>query len=147
MATRSRIAIELPDGKVKSIYCHWDGYPSNNGKILNESYTDREKVEALIELGDISTLGNKVEPEGLHSFHLPEAGVTVAYARDRGEKINNARAHASRDSFFISDVEQFGYLFTKEGEWLYVSSCDRNPRNIPRAVKPNASSLPLMSNY
>ena len=27
MATRSRIAIELSDGTVKSVYCHWDGYP------------------------------------------------------------------------------------------------------------------------
>lgn len=25
MSTRSRIGIEMPDGKIKSIYCHWDG--------------------------------------------------------------------------------------------------------------------------
>ena len=47
MATRSRIAIENQDGTVKSIYCHWDGYISHNGKISFENY-DREKLEKLI---------------------------------------------------------------------------------------------------
>ena len=27
MATRSRIAKQNPDGTIKSVYCHWDGYP------------------------------------------------------------------------------------------------------------------------
>ena len=40
MATRSRIAIEKENGTVESIYCHWDGYPENNGRILVENYTD-----------------------------------------------------------------------------------------------------------
>jgi hypothetical protein len=52
MATRSRIAIETLDHRgeaiVKSIYCHNDGYPSDNGKILADNYQAREKVEALI---------------------------------------------------------------------------------------------------
>lgn len=26
MATRSRIGMKMPDGKIKSIYCHLDGY-------------------------------------------------------------------------------------------------------------------------
>lgn len=33
MATRSRIGIENQDGTVTSVYCHWDGYPENNGRI------------------------------------------------------------------------------------------------------------------
>ena len=48
MATRSKIAIEDQDGTVRSIYCHWDGYPSHHGPILLEHYTTQEKVESLI---------------------------------------------------------------------------------------------------
>ena len=55
MATRSRIGIENEDGTVSSVYCHWDGYPSGNGRTLVEYYSDREKVKELIALGSIST--------------------------------------------------------------------------------------------
>ena len=75
MSTRSRIAIELPDGKVKSIYCHNDGYLDHNGRILNNFYTDREKVRALIKLGDISSLSEEISPTGPHSFSNPQGGV------------------------------------------------------------------------
>ena len=57
MATRSRIGILNDDGTVDSIYCHWDGYLSHNGKILFEHYTDPAVVQELIALGDISSLG------------------------------------------------------------------------------------------
>ena len=57
MATRSRIGIVQKDRTIKSIYCHWDGYPSYNGKILLNYYSRKELVEELIELNDISSLG------------------------------------------------------------------------------------------
>ena len=41
MGTRSRIGVMHGD-KVKSIYCHWDGYLEHNGRILAESY-DRDR--------------------------------------------------------------------------------------------------------
>ena len=44
MGTRSTIGLEYPDGTVRGIYCHWDGYPDNNGKILVEHYTTPEKI-------------------------------------------------------------------------------------------------------
>lgn len=132
MATRSRIAIEHKDGIVDSIYCHWDGYPENNGRLLHEHYLDREKVEALIALGDISFLAPNVEPDpdGDHTFTNPQDGVVVAYHRDRGEprKSRAASQCTSREKFLKGDIEEFGYLFTKNGEWVYVSDDDRNPR-------------------
>lgn len=132
MATRSTIAIETTDSNgnriVKSIYCHWDGYPENNGKMLQECYTDREKVEALIELGAISSLGSSIDPDGPHSFNSPQPGVTVAYHRDRGEK-KQSSIHASVPAFFKSDIEEYGYLFTEEGEWLVKSAYSRIERD------------------
>jgi hypothetical protein len=125
MATRSRIGIETTDDLgnviVKSIYCHWDGYPENNGRLLLENYTDREKVEKLIELGSISSLNDEVEPNGPHSFNSPQPGVTVAYHRDRGDDFQRPQVNYSREAFVRSDVEEYGYLFTLEGEWLFVN--------------------------
>lgn len=128
MATRSRIAIETPEGIVKSIYCHWDGYPQHNGRILQEHYQDRKKVEDLIELGSISSLQEEVHPTGPHSFEKPQDGIVVAYHRDRGEPLSKARIDVDKRAYFKSDIEEFGYLFTKEGDWVYVSHNDPNPR-------------------
>lgn len=62
MSTRCRIAIERDD-KFESIYCHHDGYLSWVGKILQENYTEPSKVQALMELGDISSLGKLILPQ------------------------------------------------------------------------------------
>ena len=122
MATRSRIGMEQEDGSVKSIYCHFDGYPSHNGRILNESFKDHDKVKSLIDLGDISFLREEIEPTGPHSFNSPQKGVTVAYHRDRGEKFKSPRINSSVREFFLSDIEEYGYLFSEEGEWLFKST-------------------------
>ena len=61
MATRSTIALEFADGSVSQIYCHWDGYLANNGKILTEHYMDPFKVKELVERGSISSLDTTVE--------------------------------------------------------------------------------------
>lgn len=106
MATRSRIAIENQDGKVKSIYCHWDGYLSGVGKTLFNHY-DKEKLEKLIELGDISALEDSLE-------------YTIAYARDRGEDLNFTTFPNVEDLFdygFESGIEYI-YCLTNSGIWL-----------------------------
>jgi hypothetical protein len=105
MATRSRIGIENENGTISSIYCHFDGYPDGVGKTLKEHYTDRNKIQSLIDLGNISILGeNEIE--------------TVAYHRDRGEEKNEARVDNSLEAFSRSDYEKYGYVYTKEGKWV-----------------------------
>jgi hypothetical protein len=125
MSTRSRIGIEFTTVNgahmVKSIYCHFDGYPDGVGQKLMGHYQNREKVESLIELGDISYIAPNVTPSGPHSFDEPERGVVVAYHRDRGEEYCDPRVDASVSQFVSSDVEEYGYLFTEEGEWLFVN--------------------------
>ena len=117
MATRSRIGIQNEDGSVTSVYCHWDGYPENNGDILVVHYKEREKVQKLIGLGSLSSLAPEIDaPEG-HSYENPVPGVTVAYHRDRGEPMQ-MKQHISPENFFASDIEEYGYLYTLEGEWL-----------------------------
>ena len=54
MGTRSRIAV-MHGSVCKSVYCHWDGYLDNNGRILQEYY-DSAKANNLVALGDLSSL-------------------------------------------------------------------------------------------
>ena len=56
MGTRSRIGIKLKDDSILSVYCHWDGYPSYNGRILRDNYNTVDKVRELIDGGNISAL-------------------------------------------------------------------------------------------
>jgi len=124
MATRSRIGMEQPNGEVRSIYCHWDGYPEGVGATLQEHYTNPEKVEALIALGDISSLSRCVSvniPGVTHTFDNPDPDVTVAYHRDRGEEFRAPRVDSSVEAFSRSDIEEYGYVFTRAGEWKTFS--------------------------
>jgi hypothetical protein len=56
MATRSAIGYALPSGKVRAVYCHWDGSPSHQLPILEEGYSSLPKVRALIKPGSMSSL-------------------------------------------------------------------------------------------
>lgn len=59
MATRSTINRKLESGKIETIYCHLDGYLSNNGILLFENYQNEEVINELFEkarMGGISSL-------------------------------------------------------------------------------------------
>ena len=74
MSTRSRIGLQLADESIFSVYCHWDGYPEFNGVKLVENFNTREKVEALVDLGDISALWTNL---GWNNETLPEAKIAL----------------------------------------------------------------------
>ena len=137
MATRSRIAIEDQDGTVRSIYCHWDGYPEYNGVVLKKNYQTQEKVEELIALGSISTLMPLVAPpEGAtHTFDNPLNTVTVAYHRDRGEELS-IKSHRNVQEFANSDIEEYGYVFTAAGERLFIDR-DRETVSLESVLSHN----------
>ena len=107
MATRSFIGIETDNG-VRGIYCHFDGYPKGVGATLRESYTTAEAVSALIDLGDMSTLGKTLEE-------------CQAYGRDRGEKDTEARVYPNLDAFLTAAERvcaEWAYNFnTHSGKW------------------------------
>lgn len=133
MATRSSIGMELENGEVLAIYCHWDGYPSHNGKILYQNYSDRNKVIELINLGDISILEREVNPPKFseHSFGYPFPNVTVSYHRDRGEKYKQPEKYPSVESFSQNFGQSWAYLFDRNGQWLATRSPGNfSPLNI-----------------
>ena len=112
MATSSRIGKEQENGTVRSIYINWDGYPHGVGKILLSNYQDLQKVEELINLGDISSL-------------QPELDQVIAYHRDLNEEYSQPKLYRSIDAFFYSNTSDYGYVMNKEGVWMYKSGSKR----------------------
>jgi len=135
MSTHSSISILLPDGKIKAIYCHSDGYFEGVGKILLYYYCTPEKAEALISLGDLSFLG-----EYLHHYEgyrenptdQEQLTVTCAYHRDRGQPFKNVkpRIHLTIQKW-INKGQEYNYIF-KSGEWYGVKQkhIGSNPTQI-----------------
>ena len=123
MATRSKIGMVNADGTVTGIYCHWDGYLLHNGMILNESYTDRQKVEALMDLGDLSSLDHELGEKHDFDNRSTYEGQCNAYGRDRGEKGCEAKKYLSIEGFVKSADDcggQYVYIFDQENKWKMV---------------------------
>jgi len=106
MSTRSNIGILNQDGSVEFVYCHFDGYPSHNGKLLLENYKNFDQVSKLIELGDLSQLGDTRES-------------CVAYHRDRGEILRKPMLLRTTHEV-LGNMEEYLYLFDVANErWVY----------------------------
>lgn len=120
MATRSLIGKVLPDGGILSIYCHFDGYPENNGKILQDHYQDPEKVDKLISLGDLSSLAPEIGDEPHNFDHAPQ-GICNFYGRDRGETgVEPGLSHTLAQFMKRADkcTAEWVYIFDA-GKWKY----------------------------
>tara|TARA_B110000240_G_C13077239_1_gene274278 strand:+ start:33 stop:497 length:465 start_codon:yes stop_codon:yes gene_type:complete len=116
MATRSNIAMKTKEGKIVSVYCHWDGYVANNGKILLENYADISKIEALVALGSISSLGEQIgDKQDFMDRDTQKDEWTLFYSRDRGEQLS-IQEYADIPSW-IADMEEYAYLWNGT-EWL-----------------------------
>lgn len=122
MSTRSTISILELNGTVKQIYCHYDGYVSNNGRLLKTFYNTPNLVKELISGGDLSVLGEYINPVGLHSFNIPEPNCCVYYGRDRGESNTEFRVFRDWDYFkFSRQKEQYDYLYIEsENRWYLL---------------------------
>ena len=119
MGTRSRIGIELKDQSILSVYCHYDGYPSFNGRVLREFYNTKEKVSQLINGGNMSCTWTNA---GWNNETLPECG-PLHYTM-RGESIEeNAPELNKNQSEYLKTAdncgEEYAYLFTSAGWTCY----------------------------
>lgn len=139
MATRSTIAMEQPDGRVMQVYCHWDGYLDNNGKILQKHYRDTAKIYALMLLGSISSL--RPEIGQAHDFDARYAegdareNWTVAYGRDRGETDVEARVFKDYADYRANaQFEEYNYCYRRDGQW-YVEFYGRYDGTLEQALE------------
>lgn len=113
MATRSTISIQKKDGTIRSVYCHWDGYCEYNGVLLYNFYNTTDKVNELIDYGDISSLGSEIGKK--HNFdNLHYDGCTF-YHRDRNEEKHISVYNQCQDI----EEEEYNYIFVEEkNEWI-----------------------------
>ena len=131
MGTRSTIALEYADGTVDQVYCHWDGYLDNNGKILYNHYTDPFKVQRLMDLGDISSLDTEIGDE--HEFDSRGEGTTF-YGRDRGEEGTGAKRFKDFADYEKNhQYEEYEYCLRRDGHW-YVSQYGRSYELLGDAI-------------
>ena len=89
MGTSASIGCRMPnDGKIYYVDCHYDGYLSHVGRILEKHYCDIEKVLGLLLGGDIVALYDhptrieRVRPMGyerLEDCDLKEASCASDY--------------------------------------------------------------------
>jgi hypothetical protein len=154
MGTRSDIIVQRADGKFARVYCHWDGYLSHNGVMLATHYNSQELAEALVSLGDISTLGEVIGEKHDFDFRMKAIGregyesdpeyirlkaMCLYYGRDRGEEgtealIFNTLAEA------VTDLNEYTYIWsrTKPSGWFLLGG---GGKMIPlvKAIKADAA--------
>lgn len=137
MATRSTIALEFADGTVGQVYCHWDGYLANNGRLLLEHWSNPFKLRDLISLGALSSLSKEIGEK--HPFDNPHKWGTAEYnahqkqfehmcmfyGRDRGETDAGPNYFAGFEDYKDNaQFEEYNYILRKIEErpiW-FVSS-------------------------
>ena len=136
MATRARIGIQLPDGSIRAAYQHWDGYPGGLGYKLIDHWTNPEKVQKAIELGNASTWGQIIGDEidfddRNNEMHDVQ---NIYYGRDRGEKDQGAHTYKNESEYLqegFHSGEEYIYLLKDtgvkdplgkaQGEWFYAT--------------------------
>ncbi len=121
MSTRSNIGIINRNGSVEMVYCHSDGYPSYNGKILLEHYSNEDKLRELLALGALSSLGAEIGEK--HDFNdyavAHKNNWTTAYRRDRGETDVDSRK-AKNANQALTSMEEYLYLWDCNTlSWIY----------------------------
>lgn len=88
------------------------------GAELLHHYNDYEKANALIALGDLSSVNEYIcpDPQKPHSFRRRH---TIAYHRDRGGEFNQDTHKDLPDYLENGDFEEYNYLFLS-GKWFLI---------------------------
>lgn len=108
MSTHSRIGIENPNGTITAVYCHFDGFVANNGTILRDHYFNVTKINELIEMGNLSSLGVNLNDSEF-------------YGRDYDDPASSTRAitFENRDHYCNEYSNGIEYAYVWNGiEWL-----------------------------
>jgi hypothetical protein len=131
---------------VKSVYCHWDGYLSHNGAILQEHY-DSVKANQLVALGDLSSLRPNIGEKHKFSpfdcdeltseeFEKQYGGMCTFYGRDRGETGTEWKTHTNFTDF-IDCVEGSWcewYYIMRDGVWYVGNIYDKDEQFYKKLV-------------
>lgn len=125
MGTHARIGKLLPNGKVRSVYCHYDGYVQGGvGEDLLNHYQDETKIDLLLDLGNLSGIGKEIgEKQDFNDLPNLNPNWCLAYGRDRGQKGQEASHSQSEEAYWLDGDVQYIYLY-KGNEWYYLANGD-----------------------
>ena len=136
MGTRSRIGKQLADGSILSVYCHYDGYPEFNGRVLRDYFSTSEKVSDLIDGGDMSCTWTNA---GWNNETLEENG--PLHYTSRGESIEDNAPRLDKDmEEFFTDNEEYSYIF-RNGNWFAYNMHQFEDNVAPEPVEIPAGSI------
>lgn len=111
MATRSYIGVRNLDASVSYIYCHFDGYPDGVGATLINHYADMDRINELMKLGDLSTLGKAIgSKQNFNDYNSHNRDWCLAYGRDRGEN-NVSVKKGNYDELIVDQSVDYVYIF------------------------------------
>ncbi len=130
MSTRATISIKVTskgNPAVRSLYQHWDGYPTGLGVTLRDHYKTPGKVRELMKMGSASSVKSTV---ALSEF----------YHRDRGESKKSTRALTAANmqeaAGFFAWCE-WHYLFDpKTGTWECAPSKGYEENTLEAPFRP-----------
>lgn len=109
MSTNASVHVKGTDGKIRSIYIHWDGYLSHVGKLLRDNYNTQDLADDLVHMGDCSSLEATLDD-------------STFYHRDRNEDWSDVQPNVSatlQDSL-DDNAQQFDYYYDENG-WHLVA--------------------------
>ena len=132
MGTRSTIALEFADGTVEQVYCHWDGYLEHNGRILQEHYSNPFVLRDLIDLGDMSSLGERIGTQ--HAFDKAPEGECTFYLRDRKEQGCGKKKFKDFEDYKANhQYEEYEYILRACGDKAVWFVSDHGKDFVPLA--------------
>lgn len=137
MGTRALIGKLDADNNITAIYCHWDGYPEYTGVILNECYKNIEKIDALLNLGNISSLGVNVgtTPIDFNStFDDVKDSICIAYHRDRGEDLDILKCKDA-DLIYYMKYYEYTYIYNTVNSKWYMYTTSKAKRELNTVIK------------
>ena len=105
MSTRSFIGVTQPNGEIAAVYCHFDNY--QNFEILVKNYNSYKQAMDLIDLGDMSFLGETLDK-------------CTFYSRDQGESEEETKAElfSCISEFLMKCHEDYTFLWDGN-EWRW----------------------------
>lgn len=119
MSTRSNIGIINRNGTVEMVYCHNDGYPSYNGWLLLEHWSNEDKVRELLALGSLSSLDKEIGKKHGFDYEDHPVGQCTFYGRDRGETGVGSRKYKNANQAEM-EMEEYLYLWDcKTNSWIF----------------------------
>ena len=109
----------MPSGRIKAVYCHWDGHPDTKEKELKK-YKDKKSVVALIKKGSMSSLETRSTwLSGGHGYFAEAREPQPLYHSERGDKWATCKPRVS-----ISKREAIRFWSGWDCEYLYVFTPD-----------------------